>query len=101
MNKLVPRLFMSLSVAALIASVGSSAYAQEKKADAAKAGATHTCPDGSVRPANELCPILVTARPTRPSAVVELGKILPEIEIAKIKQPFIHKIEEALSGDPF
>jgi len=43
----------------------------------------------------------VTARPTRPSAIVELGKILPEIEIEKIRQPFISKIEEALASDPF
>jgi hypothetical protein len=49
----------------------------------------------------EIGPVIVTARPTRPSAVVELGKILPEIEIAKIRQPFLNKIEEALSGEPF
>jgi len=49
----------------------------------------------------EIGAIIITARPTRPSAVVELGKILPEIEIAKIRQPFLDKIEAALSGDPF
>lgn len=49
----------------------------------------------------EIGAIVITARPTRPSAVVELGKILPEIEIAKIRQPFLNKIEEALSGEPF
>ena len=49
----------------------------------------------------EIGAIIITARPTRPSAVVELGKILPEIEIAKIRQPFLNKIEEALSGEPF
>ena len=49
----------------------------------------------------EIGPVIVTARPTRPSAVVELGKIIPEIEIAKIRQPFLNKIEEALSNEPF
>lgn len=49
----------------------------------------------------EIGAVIVTARPTRPSAVVELGKILPEIEIAKIRQPFINKIEEAITGEPF
>ena len=49
----------------------------------------------------EIGPVIVTARPTRPSAVVELGKILPEIEIAKIRQPFLSQIEEALNGEPF
>jgi hypothetical protein len=49
----------------------------------------------------EIGPVVVTARPTRPSAVVELGKILPEIEIAKIRQPFISKIEEAITSEPF
>ena len=49
----------------------------------------------------EIGAVIVTARPTRPSAVVELGKILPEIEIAKIRQPFITKIEEAITGEPF
>lgn len=49
----------------------------------------------------EIGAVIVTARPTRPSAVVELGKILPEIEIAKIRQPFISKIEDAITGEPF
>lgn len=49
----------------------------------------------------EIGAVIVTARPTRPSAVVELGKILPEIEIAKIRQPFLNKIEEAITGEPF
>ena len=45
--------------------------------------------------------VVITARPTRPSAVVELGKILPEIEISSIRQPFLSKIEEALLSEPF
>ncbi len=49
----------------------------------------------------EIGEVKIYARPTRPSAVVELGKILPEIEIAKIRQPFISKIEEAITGEPF
>jgi hypothetical protein len=45
--------------------------------------------------------ITITARPTRPSAVVELGKILPEIEISSVRQPFLKKIEDALMSEPF
>jgi hypothetical protein len=56
---------------------------------------------GKANEVYEIGPVIVTARPTRPSAVVELGKILPEIEIAKIRQPFLGKIEEALTGEPF
>jgi hypothetical protein len=45
--------------------------------------------------------IVIKARPINPSAVVELGKIIPEIEIATIRQPFLLKIEEALLSEPF
>jgi hypothetical protein len=49
----------------------------------------------------EIGPINITARPTRPSAVVELGKILPEVELAKVRQSFSGLIAEALLSDPF
>lgn len=49
----------------------------------------------------ELNAVEITARPSRPSAVVELGKIFPEIELAKIRLPFISKIEEAIASEPF
>jgi hypothetical protein len=68
---------------------------------AAPASAQKTDKDKQKGQPYEIGPVIVTARPTRPSAVVELGKILPEIEIAKIRQPFLDKIEAALSGEPF
>jgi hypothetical protein len=49
----------------------------------------------------EIGPINITARPTRPSAVVELGKILPEVELAKVQKSFSKLIAEALLNDPF
>jgi len=61
----------------------------------------HAQPKKKAQEVYEIGAIIVTARPTRPSAVVELGKILPEIEIAKIRQPFLNKIEEAITGEPF
>ncbi|MBS2019892.1 MAG: hypothetical protein JST00_43920 [Deltaproteobacteria bacterium] len=82
--KLSHLLLGSTLVAAAVASTGDAQAQAKKKPEVFEIG-----------------PIMVTARPTRPSAVVELGKILPEIEIEKIRQPFISKIEEALAGDPF
>ena len=78
------------SALALVAVLGVSGEASAQKAD-----------KGAKNQPFEIGPVIVTARPTRPSAVVELGKIIPEIEIAKIRQPFLNKIEEALSGEPF
>lgn len=49
----------------------------------------------------ELGPIVVTARPTRPSAVVELGKLLPEVKMSTIRQPFVSKIEKVITREPF
>lgn len=79
----------SLAFAAFAVSSASDAHAQGK-GGAKKAAEVY-----------EIGPVIVTARPTRPSAVVELGKILPEIEIAKIRKDFFTKIEEAISGEPF
>lgn len=82
--KLSHLLLGSVFVAAAVASTSEAQAQAKKKAEVFEIG-----------------PIMVTARPTRPSAIVELGKILPEIEIEKIRQPFISKIEEALASDPF
>ena len=101
MKKLSSSLLAAAALA-LVTTFGGDASAQKKAAAPAKpSGATHTCPNGKVVPINELCEILIAARPTRPSAVVELGKVLPEIDLQKIRQPFISKIEEALSKEPF
>jgi len=86
------RLFqIAAAMAAAVAILGAEGDALAQKTDAKPAKGQPY----------EIGPVIVTARPTRPSAVVELGKILPEIEIAKIRQPFLSKIEEALSGEPF
>jgi len=84
------RLSKKASLAAAASALAIFAFVGEANAQKKKASEVY-----------EIGPVIVTARPTRPSAVVELGKILPEIEIAKIRQPFLNKIEEALSGEPF
>jgi hypothetical protein len=81
---------LASALAAVVAILGTAEEASAQKTDKPAKGQPY-----------EIGPVIVTARPTRPSAVVELGKILPEIEIAKIRQPFLSKIEEALSGEPF
>ena len=81
---------LATALAAAVVVIGTAFDASAQKTDKPAKGQPY-----------EIGPVIVTARPTRPSAVVELGKILPEIEIAKIRQPFLSKIEEALSGEPF
>jgi hypothetical protein len=81
---------LASAFAAFVTVLGTAGVASAQKTDKPVKGQPY-----------EIGPVIVTARPTRPSAVVELGKILPEIEIAKIRQPFLDKIEEALSGEPF
>jgi hypothetical protein len=43
----------------------------------------------------------VSGRPNRPSAIVELAKILPESEPQKQKLPVAQKVEAAVASDPF
>lgn len=50
---------------------------------------------------NQPIEINITARPMRPSAVVDLGKILPEIEISKLRKDFYKQIESLLLNEPF
>ena len=45
--------------------------------------------------------VVVTARPMRPSAVVDLGQILPEIELSKLRKDFYKEIEGLLLSEPF
>ncbi len=45
--------------------------------------------------------VVVTARPMRPSAVVDLGQILPEIELSKLRKDFYTEIEGLLLSEPF
>ena len=82
--------FFAAAVLCVVYVKDASAQAKPKPAPPAKSGAVY-----------EISQIIITARPTRPSAVVELGKILPEIEIGKIRQPFLTKIEEAVAVEPF
>ncbi|MFI5298008.1 MAG: hypothetical protein ACHREM_07915 [Polyangiales bacterium] len=56
---------------------------------------------GKEKDVAQIATVVITARPTRPSAVVELGKILPEIEISTVRQPFLQKIEAVLMSEPF
>jgi hypothetical protein len=94
----------SLAVAAvsLVAFVGSVplANAQTKPA-AAAASPKGTEPEKATKGAPAEINITVTARPMRPSAVVDLGKILPDIELSKLRQDFYKQIEGLLLSEPF
>ena len=87
------RRFLVAAVSIIAITCATSANAQQK-------------PAGAAAPANAKGPpaeinITVTARPMRPSAVVDLGKILPDIELSKLRQDFYKQIEALLLSEPF
>jgi hypothetical protein len=80
--KIARTLRLSLAASLALAAMGSLAHAEDKKG-------------------NQPIEINITARPMRPSAVVDLGKILPEIEISKLRKDFYKQIEGLLLSEPF
>jgi hypothetical protein len=82
----LPRAFVLAASSVAIVTAASAADAQQKPA---------------AKPAPAEINITVTARPMRPSAVVDLGKILPEIELSKLRQEFYKQIESLLLSEPF
>jgi hypothetical protein len=97
--KLVRRfLVAAISIVALAAV--STANAQQKPATAA-ASPKGAEPEKAAKGAPAEINITVTARPMRPSAVVDLGKILPDIELSKLRQDFYKQIEGLLLSEPF
>lgn len=97
--KLARSLVMAAVSFVVIANVP-TANAQTKPATAA-ANPKGTEPEKATKGAPAEINITVTARPMRPSAVVDLGKILPDIELSKLRQDFYKQIEGLLLSEPF
>ncbi len=94
------RRFLVAAVSIVAICSAASADAQQKPAAAASSpkGAE---PEKATKGAPAEINITVTARPMRPSAVVDLGKILPDIELSKLRQDFYKQIEGLLLSEPF
>lgn len=45
--------------------------------------------------------IEIVGRVQKPIASIEVGKIAPKLTLAELRQPFLDRIEEAVSHDPF
>jgi hypothetical protein len=45
--------------------------------------------------------VKITLRPQRPNAAIDVSRLAPQVTLAEMKQPFIHRIEEAIAKDPF
>ena len=71
----------ALLVAALL--VSSSAFAQKK---------------GRVVTISE---VTIVGRVQKPIAAVDVSRIQPKLTLAELRQPFIDRIEKAISHDPF
>lgn len=98
--KLARRLLVAaVSLVALVV-CAPAANAQTKPATAA-ASPKGAEPEKAAKGAPAEINITVTARPMRPSAVVDLGKILPDIELSKLRQDFYKQIEGLLLSEPF
>jgi hypothetical protein len=45
--------------------------------------------------------ITIVGRVQKPIAAVDVAKIQPKLTLAELRQPFLDRIEEAVSKDPF
>jgi hypothetical protein len=70
-------------LAAALVSVASSAAAQSK---------------GRVITITE---VTIVGRVQKPIAAVDVSRIQPKLTLAELKQPFMERIEKAISRDPF
>ncbi|HNS97573.1 MAG TPA: hypothetical protein PLJ27_23250 [Polyangiaceae bacterium] len=67
----------------LLTSVSSFAHAQKQ---------------GRVITLNE---VTIVGRVQRPIAAVDVARIRPKITLSELRQPFLNKIEEAITKEPF
>ena len=75
----------SMLVSAMVVlSLSSGAFAQEKK--------------GGVITIGE---VTIVGRVQKPIASVDVSKIQPKLTLAELRQPFLDRIEEATTHDPF
>jgi hypothetical protein len=73
----------TLASLVLLATLSSSALAQKK---------------GRVVTISE---VTIVGRVQKPIAAVDVSRIQPKLTLAELKQPFIDRIEKAISHDPF
>ena len=79
-------ILLSLAAAVTLSvAVEPSAFAQEKKS-------------GGVITIGE---VTIVGRVQKPIASVDVSKIQPKLTLAELRQPFLDRIEEATSHDPF
>jgi hypothetical protein len=45
--------------------------------------------------------VTIVGRVQKPIAAVDVSRIQPKLTLAELKQPFIERIEKAISRDPF
>ena len=45
--------------------------------------------------------VTIVGRVQKPIAAVDVSRIQPKLTLAELRQPFLHRIEEAIYQDPF
>jgi len=45
--------------------------------------------------------VTIVGRVQKPIAAVDVSRIQPKLTLAELRQPFLHRIEKAISRDPF
>jgi hypothetical protein len=79
-----------VAIALTIGTLGSAALAEEPaKAPAKKRGEITL--DG----------LIITLKPPRPVAAVDIQRLQPKMTLGELRQPFIGRIEAAIDNDPF
>jgi hypothetical protein len=86
------RIAILATLAATLATYAGSANAQ----DAPKGGLVKQ--QAGVLQVGE---ITIVGRVQKPIAAVDVAKIQPKLTLAELRQPFLDRIEEAVSKDPF
>lgn len=62
------------------------------------AGASHAQKKSRVVTISE---VTIVGRVQKPIAAVDVSRIQPKLTLAELKQPFLDRIEKAISRDPF
>jgi hypothetical protein len=82
---------VAMSLGMLVLGVG-AAHAQKKPA---AGGATAS--KGTIT----LAEVTIVGRIQRPIAAVDVARIRPHLTLSELRQPFVDRIEEAASKEPF
>ncbi|HEY8943388.1 MAG TPA: hypothetical protein VIM73_03955 [Polyangiaceae bacterium] len=77
------KMFSGVLVAFAVAAVASSAFAQKKSRVVT------------------ISEVTIVGRVQKPIAAVDVSRIQPKLTLAELRQPFLDRIEKAISRDPF